>query len=79
MLNKKVKIGFIPANRGFFSDKLAAQMRNQTVKALEAAGATVVVPSVTDTKVGCVESREEAVKVGRMFRDERVDGMLSRP
>ncbi len=76
MLNKKVKIGFIPANRGFFSDKLAAQMRNQTVKALKDAGATVVVPSVTDTKVGCVESREEAVKVGRMFRDERVDGIV---
>lgn len=30
MLAKKVKIGFIPANRGFFSDVLAARMRGET-------------------------------------------------
>ncbi len=35
----KVKLGFIPANRGFFSDKLAAKMRNETVKVLKAIGA----------------------------------------
>jgi L-fucose isomerase-like protein len=72
---KKVKLGFIPANRGFFSDKLAAQMRNQTLKVLKET-ATVVAPSTADTKVGCVESLEEAIKVGRMFRDERVDGVV---
>jgi L-fucose isomerase-like protein len=73
---RKVKLGFIPANRGFFSDKLAAQMRGETIKALKAAGADVVVPAPADTKVGCVESREEAVKVGRMFADQRVDGVV---
>jgi L-fucose isomerase-like protein len=73
---RKVRLGFIPANRGFFSDQLAAEMRGETVKVLRAAGATVVVPSAKDTKVGCVETREEAVKVGRMLADRRVDGIV---
>ncbi len=76
MLTKKVKIGFIPANRGFFSDKLAAEMRVKTINALKEAGVGVVVPSTKDTKVGCVESLEEALKVGRMFAAEKVDGIL---
>ncbi len=76
MLAKKVKIGFIPANRGFFSDKLAAEMRSKTIGVLKEAGVGVVVPSSKDTKVGCVESLEEALKVGRLFRDEKVDGIL---
>jgi L-fucose isomerase-like protein len=75
-LVKKLKLGFIPANRGFFSDKLAAQMRGDTLKVLRAAGATVVVPSAKDTKVGCVETREEAIKVGRMFAEQRVEGIV---
>jgi len=73
---EKVKLGFIPANRGFFSDKLAAKMRAETIKAIRAAGAAVVVPGTDDTKVGCVESLEEAVKVGKMFREARLDGIL---
>ena len=31
-----VKLGFIPANRGFFSSELAAQMRDQSIKAMDA-------------------------------------------
>lgn len=73
---KRLKIGFIPANRGFFSDQLAAKMRNETVKVLKAAGVQVVVPGPQDTKVGCVETREEAIKAGRQFRQEGVDGIL---
>jgi len=76
MMAKKVKLGFIPANRGFFSDRLAAQMRAETIKALRAAGTTVVVPSAKDTKIGCVETLQEALKVGRMFRQKQVDGIV---
>ncbi|MGA2265758.1 MAG: fucose isomerase [Phycisphaerae bacterium] len=75
-LEKKIKLGFIPANRGFFSDVLAAKMRGATLKVLKDVGATVSVPSPKDTKVGCVESLEEALKVGRMFRDQQVDGIV---
>ena len=73
---RKIKLGFIPANRGFFSDKLASQMRGDTIQTLRGAGATVVVPSTKDTKVGCVESVEEAMLVGRMFREKQVDGIV---
>ena len=76
MRMKKVKLGFIPANRSFFSDRLASQMRNQTIKVLRAAGATVVVPSATDTHIGCVGSLAEAEKVGRMFHDQAVEGVV---
>jgi len=76
MITKKVKLGFIPANRGVFSDALAAQMRGDTVKVLRDAGAGVVVPSTKDTKVGCVETREEALKVGKMFAAQNVDGIV---
>lgn len=73
---KKVKIGFIPANRGFFSDELAAKMRGQTIKVLKSLSIDVVVPSGKDTKVGCVETLDDALKVGRMFRQKAVDGIL---
>ena len=76
MLKKKVKLGFIPANRGFFSDKLASEMRGDTIKVLRAAGAAVVAPSPQQTKVGCVESIEEAILVGNMFREQQVDGIV---
>jgi L-fucose isomerase-like protein len=71
-----VRLGFIPANRGFFSDELAAKMRKQTLGVLRDAGATVIVPSSKDTKIGCVETLEEAVKVGRLFRERQVDGIV---
>ncbi len=73
---KKMKIGFIAANRGFFSDALAAKMRSQTVKVLREAGATVVVPSAKDTNVGCVGDLDEAATVGRMFREKQVEGIV---
>ena len=76
MLAKKVKIGFVPANRGFFSDVLAAKMRHETIKVLKEIGAQVVVPSPADTKVGCVESRQEALKAAEMFRQQKVDGII---
>ena len=74
MQTKKVTIGFIPANRSFFSDKLAAKMRKDALATLRAAGARVVVPSASDTKVGCVfhESRVQGVVIGAVnFGDEQ--------
>jgi len=76
MRPQKLTIGLIPANRGFFSDALAAKMRKDTLRTLKDAGVRVVVPSERDTKVGCVESLEEAVKVGRMFHEQRVQAVV---
>jgi L-fucose isomerase-like protein len=74
--SKKTKLGFIPANRGFFSDALAAKMRSDTIRTLREAGAQVVVPSTQQTKIGCVETVEEAMLCGKMFREEQVDGIV---
>ncbi|MHB0935640.1 MAG: L-fucose/L-arabinose isomerase family protein [Armatimonadota bacterium] len=73
---KNVKIGFIPANRGFFSNALAAEMRAKTIEALEKQGIEVVVPSEQMTNVGCVEGYKEAKIVAKMFREADVDGIL---
>ena len=73
---KRVKLGFIPANRGFFSDRLAAEMRAATIEALENQGIEVVVPDEKTTKVGCVEGYKEAKIAGKMFREADVDGIV---
>jgi L-fucose isomerase-like protein len=73
---REITIGFIPANRGFFSKELAKSMRDATVDALKRAGIRVVVPDAAQTKVGCVETREEAELVAELFRREKVQGIL---
>ena len=71
-----MKIGLIPANRGFFSDELAVKMRSATIAAMEKAGIEVVVPDSNLTNQGCVANYNEAVKVGKLFRDENVQGIV---
>ena len=72
----KTRLGFIPANRGFFSADLAAKMRAQTIQALERQGVEVVVPTPEQTKVGCVENREEAELCAALFRSRDVQGIV---
>ncbi|MBN1442736.1 MAG: hypothetical protein JXA90_08505, partial [Planctomycetes bacterium] len=69
VLNQKIKIGFIPANRGFFSSELAAKMRGATIRAMESQGIEVVVPAPEQTEVGCVGNLKEAELCARLFRD----------
>jgi len=64
-------LGFIPANRGFFSSELAAKMRAETIVALEAQGIEVVAPNDEQTNVGCVESRQEAELLADLFECPR--------
>ncbi|MEK6704045.1 MAG: L-fucose/L-arabinose isomerase family protein [Planctomycetota bacterium] len=73
---RPVKLGFIPANRGFFSKELAASMRDQTIDAMKKLGIEVVVPTPAQTKVGCVETRQEAELAAELFRRENVQGIL---
>ncbi len=71
-----LKLGFIPANRGMFSERLAAKMRTQTIDSLKALGIDVVVPTTEQTRQGCVESREEAELCAKLFRDQDVHGIV---
>jgi len=75
-MSAPLRIGLIPANRNFFSDELAAKMRGETIRAMQAAGMQVVVPSELETKLGCVETREEAEVCGRLFREHDVAGIV---
>lgn len=75
-MNKKLKMGFVPANRGFFSTELARQMRGETLAAMEKLGIVAVVPDDSITKAGCVGTLEEAEVCGKLFRREEVDGIL---
>ncbi len=69
-------LGFIPANRGFFSSELAAKMRGQTIQAMETQGVRVVVPAEGQTKAGCVQSRDEAELCAELFRQNKVQGVV---
>ncbi len=71
-----IRLGFVAANRGSFSDELAAKMRGQAVEAIERTGATVVVPDAEQTKVGCVENRHEAEVCADLFRRQNVEGIV---
>ncbi|MCK6478553.1 MAG: hypothetical protein L6Q35_17190, partial [Phycisphaerales bacterium] len=70
------RIGFIPANRGFFSQELAAKMRGQTIDVMKAMGLDVVVPDPAQTKFGCVESLAEAELTANLFRQRDVQGIV---
>ena len=71
-----VKIGFVPANRGFFPTELAARNRGETIEALKKAGIEVVVPDESLTSAGCVETRDEARKTAKLFSENKVDGII---
>jgi L-fucose isomerase-like protein len=72
----KLRLGFLPANRGPFSDEMAFQMRNAVVAAMQRAGIEVVVPSPQQTKVGCVETRKEAQICAELFCRQGVQGIV---
>jgi len=72
----KIKLGFIPANRGFFSAELAAKMRRQAIDAMNRLGVEVIVPGPEQTKVGCVENRQEAELCAELFRRAGVQGIV---
>ena len=73
---KKTTIGFIPANRGFFSSELAAKMRGEAIRAMEKLGINVIVPAEEQTEVGCVQSLAEAEICAKLFRENNVEGII---
>ncbi len=68
---KKVTMGLIVGNRGFFPDHLAKSGREEMIRVLEAAGMEVVVLSPEESKYGAVETREESRRCAELFRRNR--------
>ncbi|MGQ9473287.1 MAG: L-fucose/L-arabinose isomerase family protein [Candidatus Caldatribacteriaceae bacterium] len=70
--------GLIVGNRGFFPDSLAEEGRKRVLKVLEEEGFEVVCPSPEDTKLGTVETWEDAKRCAKLFQDhaQRIDGII---
>jgi L-fucose isomerase-like protein len=75
-MKQELKIGFVPASRGFFSQELAMKMRDLTVKSMKRAGLTPVVPGPDLVNNGLVESHQEAMKTAALFRENKVAGVV---
>ncbi|MBI4906625.1 MAG: fucose isomerase [Acidobacteria bacterium] len=70
--------GIIVGNRGFFPDHLARTGREEMIEAVTKSGHKAVVLGPDDSKHGAVETREEAIRCGDLFRKHaaEVDGII---
>jgi L-fucose isomerase-like protein len=78
MSAKKMTMGLIVGNRGFFPDHLAKTGREEMLRVLQGAGMDVVALTPEESKYGAVETREESRRCAELFRKnrERIDGII---
>src|SRR5256884_7564750 len=78
MAMKKMTMGVIVGNRGFFPDHLAKTGREEIISTLQKAGMDVVAPTPEETKYGAVETREESRRCADLFKRnrDRIDGII---
>ena len=78
MPNKKMTMGVIIGNRGFFPDQLAKSGREEMMQALAKAGMDGIVLGPEDSKHGAVETHEEAKRCAALFRKhgDKIDGII---
>jgi L-fucose isomerase-like protein len=78
MSARKMTMGLIVGNRGFFPDHLAKSGREEMLRVLGAAGIDVVALSPEESKYGVVETREESRRCAELFKRhrERLDGVI---
>ena len=75
-MDKKIKLGFLPAKRGCFDAVSAGLMRKRTVTALQKLGVDFIAPDERRTEQGCITTQDEALYVAELFRREQVGGIL---
>src|SRR2546430_112086 len=78
MAAKKMTMGVIVGNRGFFPDHLAKSGRNEMLRVLKSAGMDVVALTPEESKYGAVETREESRRCAELFKKNyaRIDGVV---
>src|SRR5277367_7189613 len=78
MPEKKMTMGLIVGNRGFFPDHLAKSGREEMLRVLAAAGIDVVVLTPQDSKCGAVTTREDVHRCVELFKKnrDRIDGII---
>src|SRR5215467_1158751 len=77
-VKRKMTLGMVVGNRGFFPDHLARSGHQEMKAALEATGVSVVALTEADSKYGAVETRQEAAKCAALFSKNReaIDGVI---
>jgi L-fucose isomerase-like protein len=78
MAERKMTMGLIVGNRGFFPDHLAKSGREEMIRALNSAGMDVVALTPEQSKYGAVETREESRHCAELFKKnrDRIDGIV---
>src|ERR1700740_3564140 len=78
MSQKKMTMGVIIGNRGFFPDQLAKSGREEMIQALAKAGVDSIVLGPEDSKHGAVETHEEAKRCAALFQknQQKIDGVI---
>src|SRR3954452_18223714 len=78
MSQKKMTMGVIVGNRGFFPDQLAKSGREEIIHALSRVGIDAIVLGTEDSKHGAVETHEEAKRCAALFRknSDKIDGVV---
>jgi L-fucose isomerase-like protein len=75
---RKMTMGIIVGNRGFFPDHLAKTGREEMIQTLQKTGIDAVVLDPQQSKYGAVETYEEAKTCAALFRSkaEIIDGVI---
>lgn len=70
--------GLIVGNRGFFPDSLAVEGKERMIRVLRGEGFDVICPSSEETKLGTVETWEDAKRCAELFKKNRdkIDGVI---
>src|SRR5438309_869297 len=78
MSSKKMTMGVIIGNRGFFPDQLAKTGREEMLQALAKAGMDAIVLTPEESKHGAVETHEEAKRCAALFKkhSDKIDGVI---
>src|SRR5213078_1151889 len=68
---RKMTLGMMVGNRGFFPDHLARAGHQEMKAALETAGVDVIALTEAESKFGAVETRQEAARCAALFAGHR--------
>jgi len=73
-----IRIGFVPSHRSPFDKKWAIEMRNRTIKSIEAnvSDVELVYPDSTITDGALVTSKEDACRVIELFKEKNIKGLI---
>lgn len=77
-MDKKISIGVIIGNRDFFPDRLVADARPQIIEALEKQDIKPILLDIDQSKLGGVETFQEAQRCAELFRKhaDEIAGIL---